>query len=84
MAEHDKKLFTLLSSLLQYPDCAWLDIKELRQRVNDLLDGNIKEYIDNFLDYIESKSIVQLEEQYVTTFDFSDNSNLDLTSLLMS
>ncbi|WP_378953390.1 nitrate reductase molybdenum cofactor assembly chaperone [Pelosinus sp. sgz500959] len=82
MVPLDKKNFTLLSSLFAYPAHPWLDIDELRQLVNESKYLLIRDHVQVFLDSIKERSLEQLAEQYVMTFDFSENSNLDLTSLL--
>lgn len=82
MVHHNKEHFTLLSSLFAYPAHPWLDIKQLRQIVSESSYSGIQEHVHGFLDYVEERSLEQLAEQYVVTFDFSENSNLDITSLL--
>lgn len=82
MVHHDKENFTLLSSLFAYPAHPWLDIKELRQIVSEPLYSTIQDHVHGFLDYVEERPLEQLAEEYVVNFDFSENSNLDITSLL--
>ena len=79
---HDRKVFTLLSLLLQYPDRPWLELDQLRPMVSRLESAQIQNHMVQFLDYMEHKPWEQLAEQYVATFDFSESSNMDLTSLL--
>jgi len=82
MIEQDKKVFILLSRLLQYPDRPWLEIDQLRPMVSELKSVPIQNHVYEFLDYVENKPWEQLAQQYVATFDFSEQSNMDLTSLL--
>jgi nitrate reductase delta subunit len=82
VSHHDKNVFTLLSLLLQYPDRPWLEIDQLRPMADELRFSPIQHHVHNFLDYVEHKPWAQLTEQYVATFDFSEQSNMDLTSLL--
>lgn len=82
IVDHDKEKFTLLSSLFAYPASPWLDSKEIRQLVSRPQYAPIQDLVEGFLEYIEQCPLEQLAEQYVVTFDFSENSNLDLTSLL--
>jgi len=78
----DKQKFTLLSSLFAYPASPWLDIDQLRRMVSEAPYSLIKNHVYDFLDHVEQRPLEQLAEQYVITFDFSEQSNLDLTSLL--
>lgn len=82
MVEYDKEQCALLASLFAYPAQPWLDIKKLRQIINEPFCVGIRQQIESFLDYAEQRSLEQLAEEYVMNFDFSENSNLDLTSLL--
>lgn len=82
MSEQDKKVFTLLSLLLQYPDRPWLAMKQLRPMVSELESVPIQNHVITFLDDVEHKPWEQVAQQYVATFDFSEQSTMDLTSLL--
>lgn len=82
MTDHDKKSLSLLSSLFAYPAHPWIDIKEMRRTLNEVCYTAIRDQVHSFLDYAEERSLEELAELYVITFDFSENSNLDLTSLL--
>jgi len=50
--------------------------------VSELGSMPIQNHMYAFLDYMENKPWEQLAQQYVSTFDFSECSNMDLTSLL--
>lgn len=82
MVHHDKENFTLLSSLFAYPAYPWLDIEQLRRIVSEPPYSSIRDQVQGFLDYVEERPLEQLAEEYVVNFDFSENSNLDITSLL--
>lgn len=78
----DKEMLQLLSILLQYPKSSWLEINELRQLVSELEPLAKRKKVYSFLDYLEHSTCEELEESYVTTFDFSEHCNLYITSLL--
>lgn len=82
MIQHDQQSFTLLSSLFAYPADPWLDINQLRQLISNDEYLSIRDHINGFLDDVEHQPLDELTKQYVLTFDFSEDSNLDLTSLL--
>lgn len=85
MKEHNKTIFSLLALLLQYPEKSCREIDELcqlRQMVSELSFSPIQNHIYAFLDYQEHTSWEQLAQHYVATFDFSEQSTMDLTSLL--
>ena len=82
MTEQDKAVFTLLSLLLQYPDHPSFQVVQLRQMADELVDSPVKVKVHGFLDYVQQQALQELAEGYVATFDFSERSNMDLTSLL--
>lgn len=84
MMHHDKQNYELLSVLFAYPADPWLDITQLRQLIGKDEHLSIRNHVNGFLDYVEHQPLDELAKQYVATFDFSENSNLDLTSLLCS
>ena len=81
-ARFDQKNFTLLSSLFAYPTSPWLDFDQLRRMVSEPQYSLIRKQVQGFLDTVQEQTLEQVAQQYVMTFDFSENSNLDLTSLL--
>ena len=80
--DQNKNMFTLLSLLLQYPDQSYFKIDQLRLMVSECESLPIRSHVFELLDYMESKPWEQLAQQYVATFDFSERSNMDLTSLI--
>lgn len=82
MKDHDKTVFTLLSLLLQYPESPCRELSELRQLVSELRFSPVQKHVRGFLDYLEHTPWEQLAQHYVATFDFSEQSNMDITSLL--
>lgn len=82
MKDHDKTVFTLLSVLLQYPESSCQEIVQLRPMASELRFSPIQNHVHAFLDYLEHTPWEQLAQHYVATFDFSEQSTMDLTSLL--
>ena len=82
MSKQDKKVFTLLSLLLAYPDDPRPSIDRLRLIVCEVESLQVQNYMYSFLDYMENKPWDELAQHYVATFDFSERSTMDLTALL--
>jgi len=82
MEDDDKEVFLLLSLLLQYPESFPPKIASFRQMASELKSSVIQNHVYAFLHYVENNPWEQLTQQYVATFDFSEQSNMDLTSLL--
>ncbi|MBC8014513.1 MAG: nitrate reductase molybdenum cofactor assembly chaperone [Sporomusaceae bacterium] len=82
MKEHDKTVLTLLSLLLQYPESPCPEHGQLRQIASELKFSPIQNHVHGFLDYLEHTPWEQLAQHYVATFDFSEQSTMDLTALL--
>jgi len=73
-----KELFKLISLLLQYPD---EDIYQINvsSEIANLKDKQIRKNLLEFEKYFKNASKAELQEQYVETFDFNDETNLFLT-----
>jgi len=76
MDTHD--LLKLISLLLQYPD---QEIKSLdwQSALVDVAEPELIENLNSFGKYFNQTPLVQLQENYVHTFDFNDKTNLYLT-----
>jgi len=73
----EKTLFKVLSILLDYPDG---DFRELLKHKEELIKENpYGETLGKFLQWAEGLSDRELEEFYVSTFDFSTKYTLYLT-----
>lgn len=72
-------VFQLLSLLLQYPEAESVNISELREAAEDIEILIVKENIESFLAEIEHKSLDELCQMYVNTFDFNQKVALYLT-----
>jgi len=71
-------LLKLISLLLQYPD------KEIRSvdwlsEITDIDEPELFDRLNKFGKYFQQMPLVQLQENYVHTFDFDDKTNLYLT-----
>jgi len=73
-----KELFKLISLLLQYPDEDIYQI-DISNEIVDLKDKQIRKNLLEFEKYFKNASKAELQEQYVETFDFNDETNLFLT-----
>jgi len=73
-----KELFKLISLLLQYPDEDIYQI-DISNEIVDLKDKQIRKNLLEFEEYFKNTTQVELQKQYVETFDFNDETNLFLT-----
>lgn len=74
----DNELLIILSVLLQYPDNELIEFCK-NEQISDIDDPNILNSINYFLDYINNKSLEELQKYYVQTFDFDEDINLYLS-----
>lgn len=69
--------FKLLSALLCYPDQALMDsLPEIRAMVSD--SASLSGRLEPLLDYLESDSVIAIQENYVATFDRNQRHSLHL------
>ena len=67
--------------LLEYPDAAWWDeLPEYRAAVEELKTPQSRDVFLDLIDYIEQVGRKDYEREYVRKFDFSQNTNLYLTT----
>ena len=67
--------------LLEYPDAAWWeDFPEYRQAAKELQTPQSRDVLLDLFDYIEQFGAKEYEREYVRKFDFSQNTNLYLTT----
>jgi nitrate reductase delta subunit len=80
--ENTMTFYKILSALLEYPQQELLDalpeISALSQETRTLTEDERAE-LEKFLIYLESKSLTQLQETYVQTFDLTPEHSLHLT-----
>ena len=71
----------LASYLLEYPDNDWwLAFEEYRQAVDEIKTEQVRSIFRDIFDYISNLGAKEYEDLYVRSFDFSQNTNLYLTT----
>lgn len=79
--EEYKIILKIAAQLLEYPDEAWWkDLPEYRAATQDLPSAQIRDVFLDLFDYIEQTGRKEYEQEYVRKFDFSQNTNLYLTT----
>lgn len=67
--------------LLEYPDAAWRkDFPEYRAAAAELKTPQSRDVFLDLFDYVEQFGAKEYEREYVRKFDFSQNTNLYLTT----
>jgi len=74
-----QKVYSLVSTLLQYPESEWKKELQNLDVVHEFPDESIRMPILRFLTYVKNTSFHNLCENYVYTFDFYDKTTLYLT-----
>lgn len=72
-------LFKLISIWLLYPEQSFSTVN-WEEIIDDITDIKIKSNLSDFLKFYRSKPLLDLQENYVQTFDFNGHTNLYLTS----
>ena len=76
-----KIILKVAAHLLEYPDENWwADLSDYRAVVNELQSTQTREVFQDLFDYVEQVGRKDYEQQYVRSFDFSQNTNLYLTT----
>ena len=76
-----KKILRITAYLLEYPDELWRsEIAEYRQAAFELSNAQVRDVFKDYFDYVEQVGAKEYEQQYVRRFDFSQNTNLYLTT----
>lgn len=79
--EEYMKTLKMAAYLLEYPDMAWWeDFADSRKALEELEMPQARAVFRDFFDYVESLGAKEYEAQYVRSFDFSQNTNLYLTT----
>lgn len=76
------KLYKILSVLLQYPEQELIDnLPEIKEWVNDTADINNQErsLLQAYLNQLENSPLIDLQADYVKTFDMVPEHSLHLT-----
>ena len=80
MEEYNKTL-KIVSYLLEYPDEAWRNaFGEYHEAVSEIETQQIKDVLTELFDYIDRLGAKEYEKLYVRSFDFSQNTNLYLST----
>ena len=76
-----KKILKIAAYLLEYPDENWReDFKEYRAAAEELKSAQVRDVFLDLFDYIEQFGAKEYEREYVRRYDFSQNTNLYLTT----
>lgn len=76
---NEQTAFRLISLLLQYPHEEWWQLDELFEAADEIESSAVKEQISRFLAEMKERSLDELGESYVNTFDFNAKTSLYLT-----
>ncbi len=76
-----KKILQITAYLLEYPDEEWRqNFAECRAAAENISAVQIRDVLKDFFDYVEQVGAREYERGYVRSFDFSQNTNLYLTT----
>ena len=76
-----KKILQIAAHLLEYPDENWWsELSDYRAVVDELQAQQPREVFQDLFDYVEQVGRKEYEQRYVRSFDFSQNTNLYLTT----
>ena len=76
-----KQILRIAAYLLEYPDEAWRgEFSDYRQVATELSNAQVRDVFKDYFDYVEQVGAKEYEQQYVRRFDFSQNTNLYLTT----
>ncbi|XOQ25990.1 MAG: Nitrate reductase 1, delta subunit [Mitsuokella multacida] len=82
MAMEDyQKVLMLTSHLFEYPDVSWWqDLPECHKALQEIEAQQPASVFKDFLAFVEESGAKEYEDLYVRSFDFSQNTNLYLTT----
>lgn len=76
-----KKVLTIAAFLFEYPDENWRnEFPEYRDAAQKLQNQQTREVFIDLFDYVEQVGAKEYAQNYVRKFDFSQNTNLYLTT----
>lgn len=79
--EEYKLTFKIAAYFLEYPNEEWhKDFEEYRKISEEISTPQIKNAFADLFDYVENLGAAEYENLYVRSFDFSQNTNLYLTT----
>jgi nitrate reductase delta subunit len=79
MRKENKLVFSICSILLEYPNDELINLIPEIEKVLNYLPGKAKDYIKNFIDYVKSKDLIEIQKEYVSTFDLNAGNSLHLS-----
>ena len=80
MSEQKRSLLKVLSILLQYPNDEFiLSLEELEEAVEEIPQVEQRERCANFLNSLDNKPLIRLQEEYTAIFDLTPATSLNLT-----
>ena len=72
-----QKIALIASFLLRYPDEQWYnELPEWREDAQSVEHPQLRQGLLEFFDYVEESNKKEFEDQYVRTFDFSQNTTM--------
>lgn len=69
----------LCSFFLQYPDNDWIENAEIDEAMTMIKNERVKQNLKQFTTYLQKTPFDKLTENYVQTFDFTEQASLYLT-----
>ena len=76
-----QKIALIASFLLRYPDEQWYnELSEWREDAQSVGHPQLRQGLLEFFDYVEESNKKEFEDQYVRTFDFSQNTTMYLST----
>ena len=76
-----RQVLKIAAYLLEYPDESWrAEFDEYRAAALELSTAQFRDVFKDYFDYVEQLGAKEYEQQYVRKFDFSQNTNLYLTT----
>ena len=76
-----KDILQITAYLLEYPDEQWRqNFSECRAAAEKISSAQIRDVLRDYFDYVEQVGAKEYERGYVRSFDFSQNTNLYLTT----
>ena len=84
MLQDRKNIYRTVAVLLQYPDRTLLQmVPDLRSYIGCMPAGNARRVIAEFVGYLNSESLLRLQENYTAAFDMNPSTTLNMTFHLL-
>jgi nitrate reductase delta subunit len=80
MRQAQEERYRVIAALLQYPDPAWLEvIPEVKAYCRRLPAGRTRDAVGGFLNYLASRPLLRLQENYTAVFDLNPATTLNMS-----